>query len=196
MIGLSEGLLHVTEAQLLVIVFAVIFERVLRVGLVHHRRAGLERLFDLEHRRELLVVDAHFRQRLERLAFTVRHDRDDRLALVAHLVGRERRLVVLAEVEQAEQRVEIARHVGAADHAAHAACALGLGGVDAADAGVMMRAAQHLQVQQPLELVVVEKGRGAGDMADHVLALRRLADLLEIVVALVGKDLFAQFQHD
>ena len=98
-VGLREGLLDVAEAQLLVIVFAVILERVLRVGLVHHRRAGLERLLDVEHRRELLVIDAHFRQRLERLALAVRHDRDDRLALVADLVGRERRLVVLAEVQ-------------------------------------------------------------------------------------------------
>jgi len=74
-----------------------------------------------------------------RLAFGVGHDRDDRLALVADLVGRERGLVILAEVQEAEQRVEIARHVGAADHAAHAGRALGLAGVDAADARVMMR---------------------------------------------------------
>ena len=33
-------------------------------------------------------------------------------------------------------------------------------------------------------------------MAEHVLALRALADLLEIVVALVGENVFAQFQHD
>ncbi len=32
-------------------------------------------------------------------------------------------------------------------------------------------------------------------MAEHVLALRALADLLEIVVALVGEDVLAQFQH-
>ena len=32
-------------------------------------------------------------------------------------------------------------------------------------------------------------------MAEHVLALRRLANLLEIVVALVGENVFAQFKH-
>ena len=32
-------------------------------------------------------------------------------------------------------------------------------------------------------------------MAEHVLALRRLADLLEIVVALVGEDVLAKFEH-
>ena len=32
-------------------------------------------------------------------------------------------------------------------------------------------------------------------MAEHVLALRALADLFQIVVALVGEDVLAQFQH-
>ena len=32
-------------------------------------------------------------------------------------------------------------------------------------------------------------------MAEHVLALGALADLLEIVVALVGENVLAQFQH-
>ncbi len=33
-------------------------------------------------------------------------------------------------------------------------------------------------------------------MTEHVLALGTLADLLEIVVALVGENVLAQFQHD
>ena len=177
------------------IVLAVILEGVLRVGLVDHRRAGLERLLDVEHRRELLVVDPHLGERLERLALGAGDDRHDRLALVAHLVGRERRLVVLAEVQEREQRVEIARHIRAADDAAHARHALRLARIDAADARVMMRRTQHLQVQQAGELVVVEERGCAGDMADHVLALGRLADLFQVVVALVGEIFFAQFQH-
>ena len=32
-------------------------------------------------------------------------------------------------------------------------------------------------------------------MAEHVLPLRRLADLLQIIVALVGENVLAQFQH-
>ena len=58
-----------------------------------------------------------------------------------------------------------------------------------------MRAAQHLQMQHALQLVIVEIGRGAGDVAEHVLALRALADLLQIVVALVGEIFLAEFQH-
>ena len=106
-IGLGEAALDVAEAQLLVIVDVVIDERVLRIGLVDDRRAGLQRLLDVEHRRQRLVVDPHLRHRLERLALAVGDDGDDRLALVAHLVDGERRLVVLAEIDQAEQRVEI-----------------------------------------------------------------------------------------
>ena len=32
-------------------------------------------------------------------------------------------------------------------------------------------------------------------MPEHVLPLRALADFLQIVVALVGEDVLAQFQH-
>jgi hypothetical protein len=52
-------------------------------------------------------------------------------------------------------------------------------------------AADDLQMQHALQLVVVEIGRGARDMAEHVLPLRALADLLQIVVALVGEEIFA-----
>ena len=80
----------------------------------------LQRLLDIEHRRQRLVVDADLRQRLVGFARAVGDDGDDRLALVAHLVDRERRLVVDAEVDERQQRVQIARHVLAADDAAHA----------------------------------------------------------------------------
>src|SRR6202521_5264772 len=43
--------------------------------------------------------------------------------------------------------------------------------------------------------MVIEIGRGAGNMAEHILALGALADLVEIVVALVGEKVLAQFQH-
>ena len=49
MIGLREGALDVAEAQLLMVVDIVIGEGVLRVGLVDDRRAGLQRLLDVEH---------------------------------------------------------------------------------------------------------------------------------------------------
>ena len=67
--------------------------------------------------------------------------------------------------------------------------------VDRADARVRVRAAQDFQVQQIGEAVIVVIRRRAGDVAQNVLALRRLADFVQIVVALVGEDVFAEFQH-
>ena len=58
-----------------------------------------------------------------------------------------------------------------------------------------MRTAHDLQMQHALQLVIVEIGRGARDMAEHVLPLRALADFLQVIVALVGEDVLAQFQH-
>lgn len=59
-----------------------------------------------------------------------------------------------------------------------------------------VRAAQDLQVQQIGEPVIVVEGRGPGDVPEDVLALRRLADLLQVIVAFVGENVFAEFQHD
>ncbi len=50
-------------------------------------------------------------------------------------------------------------------------------------------------MQHALQFVVVEISGGTGDVTEHVLALGALADLLEIVVALVGENVLAQFQH-
>ena len=124
-VGTGERLLHVAVADLLMVVLAVILEGVLRIDLVHHRRAGLERLLDVEHRRQRIVVDPDLADGLVGFALAVGDHRDDRLAPVADLVDRQRRLVVLAELEQAEQRIEVHRDVGAADDAAHARRALG-----------------------------------------------------------------------
>ena len=51
------------------------------------------------------------------------------------------------------------------------------------------------EMQQALEGMVVEIARAAGDVAQHVLALARLADLVEAVVTLVLEVLFPKFEH-
>ena len=150
MIGTGEGALDIAKAQFLVIVNLVIGEGVLRIGFVDHRRAGLERLLDVEHGGQRLIVDANLGDGLIGLALAVGDDGNDRLALVAHLVDRQRRLVVLAEIDQAEQRIEVAGHIGATNNPAHPGAALGLHGVDAPDPRMRMRAAQYLQMQHAL----------------------------------------------
>ena len=103
MIGGREGGIDVAEAELLVVVYVVINEGVLRIGIVDDWCAGLQRIFDVEHGRQRLVVDPHLRDRLEGLALAVGDDGQDRLALVADLVDGQRRLVVLAEIDQAQE---------------------------------------------------------------------------------------------
>src|SRR3954454_4337731 len=101
------------------IIDVVIDEGVSGIGLVDHRRPWFERVLYVEHDRQGLVVDPHLRDRLKCFALAVGDYGDDRLALVADLVHRERRLVVLAEIDQAEERVEVARDVRAADDPAY-----------------------------------------------------------------------------
>ena len=50
-------------------------------------------------------------------------------------------------------------------------------------------------MQQVGEAVIVIIGRSSGDVAEHVLPLRRLADLVQVVVAFVGENVLAQFEH-
>ena len=194
-VGLRKRSVGVAVAQLLVVVFVVIFECIPRISRVDRWRSGLQRFLDIEHRRQLIVGDAHQGKRLERRALAGRDDAKDRLALVAHDVGSERRFVVLAELDEAEQGVEIDRHVGRPNDSLDARRARRRRIVDRANARMGVRAAQDFKVQKVGEPVVVVIRRGPGDMAEHVLPLRRLADFLEVIVALVGENVFAEFQH-
>jgi hypothetical protein len=118
-----------------------------------------------------------------------------RFTLVAHPVGRQDRLVVDPEIEKRQQGVEVEGHVAAAQDADDARHPLGLGRVDPADARGVMGRADAAQVQKPLEQVVVEERRPAGDMAHDVLTPRGLADLVQVVVALVGEQVLAELDH-
>ena len=194
-VGCGEATLDIAKAKLLVVVDVMVGERVLGIGLVDHRRAGLQRFLDVEDGRQRLVVDADLGQSLVCFALTVSDHGDDRLALVADLIYGKRRLVVLAEIDEAQERIEIVRNIGAADDPAHAGTALRFGEVDTADARMRVRAAQDLEMQHPLQLVVVEINGGRRDMTEHVLALRRLANLLKVVIALVGENILAKLKH-
>ena len=81
------------------------------VILVDERRAGLQRLVHVEHRRQHLVVDLDLRRRLVRRALAVGEHRDHRLALPAHLVVGQHLLVLGADLDQDQDRVDVVRHV-------------------------------------------------------------------------------------
>ena len=194
-VGGSEGFFRVAEAQLLVIELLVILEVIVRIGFVDDGRAGLECLLDVEDSRQDFVVDPHQLAGRHRRSLALGDDRHDGLALVVHLVDRKRGLVVLAEIDQAEQRVLVHRHIGCPQDALHARCALRRADIDGADAGMVMRAAHDLQMEQAFEGVIIEVARAPRDMARHVLALNALADDVEIVVALVGEEVLPDLEH-
>ncbi len=194
-VGTREGGLDIAVAQLLVVVFAVIDELVGRVDLAHDGRARPDRLFDVEDVGAYIPVDTDLRHGRARLRLGLGDDGGDRLALVGDLGLRQQRLVVDAEIEQAQQRVEVARHVATRQHPHDAGHGLRFGRVDAADAGMMVRTAHAAHVEQALEQVVVEEGRPARHVAQDVLAPGRLADFIQRVVALVGEELLAKLDH-
>ena len=191
-VGAPEGLGHVAEAQLLMIVLVVVVEGVVGVGLIDHRGVGRERLLDVENMRQHLVIDPHRSTCRACQAIAGGHDGQHRFALVGDLAGRDQRLVVTAEIQQAEKRIQVIGDIFPAHDTHHPLHALGGGCIDGADAGMVMRAPDAAHMQQPLEEVIVEIRRPAGHMAQRVLTLRRLADLVEIVVTLVGEQVFAK----
>ena len=193
MIGFPKRLLDIAVAQLLVVVLAVIDELVVGIGFVDHRRARCDCLFDIEHVRENFPLDADLVRGGTGLLFGIRDDGRDRLALVGNLVGAEHGLVIEAEVEQAQQGIQIDRDIATKQHATHAGHAFGFGRIDRTNARMMVGTAGAAQVQQSVELMVVVVRRATGDMTKDVLAPCRLANDVEVVVALVGKNFLAKF---
>jgi hypothetical protein len=194
-VGLAEARLHVAVAELLVVVLAVIDELVRRVDVEHHGRAGLHRLLDVEDMGERFPLHPHRLHGGARLRLGLGDHRRHGLALVADLVGRQDRLVVDPEVEKRQERVEVERHIRPSQDADDARHPLGLRRVDPPDAGGVVRRTDAAQMQEAVEQVVVEERRPAGDMAHDVLPACGLADLVEVVVALVGEEVLAELDH-
>ncbi len=107
--------------------------------------AILGRIFELDHRRQRLVLDLHQLGGIARLGGRLGDDEGDPVADEAHLLGIEHRLEGAmplrgAEVLRHQMRGEAAElfgcGVGAGEHTKHAGRGLGLGYVDADDAGI------------------------------------------------------------
>ena len=87
------------------------------VILVDERRAGLQRLLDVEDRRQDLVVDLHRGDGRHGDRLGLGDDRDDLLALEADLVDGKHRFVVRLDLDQAEDGVDVRRDVGVGEDA-------------------------------------------------------------------------------
>ena len=183
-VGLAEGGLHIAVAELLVVVLAVIDEL---VGRDRCRARSARRALPPPRRRGRAAAAPNPPALLHggaRLRLGLGDDGGDGLALVAHFArstGSVRRRCPKSSSDSSVLRLQ--RHVASQKDADDARHPLGLGHVDPADSGGVVRRAHAAQVQQAVEQVVVEERRPAGDVAEDVLPARRLADLVEVVVA-------------
>ena len=130
---------------------------------MHRRRAGLHRVAGVAHRRQRLVVDRDRRRRVLRQMPAVRHHHGDGLADVADLVAGERDL----RARRPDRRIghqhrdlaggDARRHVAGGQHGMDARHGAGRRAVDAADAGVAMRAADEGRVQCARQVHVIDE---------------------------------------
>ena len=194
MVGCGKALFHVAEANAAA-VMALVLEVVLAVIFVDERSAGLKRLLHVEDGRQLLVFDLHPGGRLARRRQRLGDHRDDRLALVADLVDGERRLVVGLDLDQAEDRIDVLRHVLVGEDAHDARSLLRLARIDRQDARVVVGAAHHVEMQEAREGAVREESCLSSHMTRHVGPLQPNSQLVEVVVALVGEIFFCKSDH-
>jgi hypothetical protein len=120
-------------------------------------RVGGQGVLDVDHRRQLVVVDVDQLGGVHRLGAGAGHDQRDRVAGVAHPVDREcraRRLLV--DVGEARQR--LATEVGGGEHGEHAVGGRGRGGVQPGDACVGEGAADEGRMGDTCAVEVVHEG--------------------------------------
>ena len=146
--------------------------------IVHARRVVLERRLDRADRVVGLVVDDDQLGRVLRGVRGVGDHHGDRLARVAHALGREHRELdghELRPVEPRHERLELAE-VGGGQHGAHAGRLRRLGGVDALDPRRTVGRAGEGDVQHAGGADVVDEGGVAGQVAAVLDPRHRAAD--------------------
>ena len=183
-VGLVEGPLDVAIAYLaegVALAVLVVVDEVVGAPRLEDRRARLERLFDVEDRRQLLQVETDLVGGLGGRSFGLREDGGDLFALPEHLVLRQHRFIVGADADQAEDGVDVLGHVIPGQRAHEAGYLLGLGEVDAADDAVVDRAAHHLEIERVGKGDVVDVDRLAGDVAEAIAARHGLADNVQFL---------------
>ena len=136
-------------------------------------RVRLQRLVRVDDDRQRLVVDEDGGDAVGRDVPGRRDDRGDLLRLVHDRVGRQHHLLVAG---QRRHPVEAGLlEVGAGDDREHAGDLERLGGVDALDRRVGVRAADDVQPELAGQVEVVDVLAGAADEARVLLALDRVA---------------------
>jgi hypothetical protein len=175
-----------------------------RVALVAHgfvvnlRRAGFQRVDDVNHGRQYFVVDLDQFGGILRLVLRFGDHQCDLIADIAHFSIREHRMrrffhrrAVDARDEPAAGQAVDAFEVGSGVDGDHARRILRLARVDGADPRVRMRRAEEVSIRLIRQRHVVRVLPGAGQEARVLLALDRLADESCVVRAHDGFPYFA-----
>jgi hypothetical protein len=161
---------HVAEREL-----HVLADVALLAALVDRRVVAREALARVVVGVQQLVLDADQLERRVGRVLVERRDRGDGIADEAHLVDRERVLVL-----RPGDHAVLDRQVAPADHRVHARQRQRSRGVDAPDPGVRVRAAQRLRVQHARQGDVVGVDGGTRGLVQRVDLAVRLADDVEL----------------
>ena len=134
---------------------------------MNEHSAGRERGIDVEHRRELFVIDFDFVERLLRAQFIFGDDRGYRLADESNLADRQQGMIFYGVAIIRMQRTEVISR----KHVDDSGLTLGLGNVDGENFGMRKRAAEKFGPSHALERNVAGVGSGPRNLG-HAIGAR------------------------
>ena len=173
-VRLGKALLNVPKAHPAALVSFV--DKVVGAPMGDNGRVRLERLFDVEHGRQFFQVELDFGDSLLGGLLGFGHDGRDLLALVAHPIRGQHRLIVGLDPDQAEDGIDVLGNILVGEGPHKARHLFRFGKVDALDLGVVHRAANHLEMEHVGELSVVHIDGLAGHVAQAIATRNGLAN--------------------
>ena len=111
MIGLREGGVDVTETQFLMVIEIVVIEGIVGILVVDHRRFWLQRLLDIKHVRQRLVLNCDGIHCSARLQISFGNHSHDCFAHIGDLLFLQQRLVIATKTDERQQRIDVMRHI-------------------------------------------------------------------------------------
>ena len=162
-VGVLDDDVRLPECRVQLTAADVVFEQHVAVAIgVNQRAIGLTCLQRIVHDRQVLPVDLDQAQGCGGLGFGLGHRHSDLIADKAHDIGirhpfgraRAAQHRLIGHV----QPVDIVGHIGRGEDAHHPRRGLGLGGIDAPDAGVRPLGEEHLHVQhaRPVDIARIK----------------------------------------
>jgi len=155
---------------------------IVRGPLTDHRRIHQHRLVHIGHMRQDLVVHLDQLERITRRQRRGGGNSGHRMPVIKRLVAGHDVFKDVPEITlQPRRKFHLVREIGAGDHCLHILQCLGLGGVNAQDAGMGVRAAQDGAMQHAGGMGIGTEPGAAGDLVQPVGPVRAGADKGETV---------------